>query len=91
MAYHLFDFEQACDQICSSSSVPAAVLVETSPDGLLRSRPVNEQLVESYIEKDFKVDQERNFLRSILTCKQEEPTGPSILQVKSSGSTIKLL
>jgi hypothetical protein len=89
MAHHLFDFEQACDEICAANSVPAAVLVEASPGGLLRSRPVDQQLVKNYIEKDFKVNQEEDSIRSVLTCKQEESTVPP--SVESPGSTIKML
>lgn len=89
MAHHLFDFEQSCDQICAASSVPAAVLVEASPDGLLRSRSVDEQLVENYMEKDFKVNHEEDFLWLVLTRKQEESTvRPS---AESPKSTIKML
>jgi hypothetical protein len=67
MAHHLVDFEQACDQCTvrlethkddTTESAPA-VLIEASPDGVLRSRLVDEELLANYIEKDFKVSPKR--------------------------------
>jgi hypothetical protein len=67
MAHHLVDFEQACDQCTvrlesykddATQSAPA-VLIEASPNGVVRSRVVDETLLTNYIEKDFKVSPNR--------------------------------
>jgi hypothetical protein len=63
MAHHLVDYEKACDQCTAkleshrddaTQSAPA-VLIEASPDGVVRSRLVDETFLANYIEKDFKV------------------------------------
>ena len=67
MAHRLVDFEQACDQCTvrlesskddTTQSAPA-VLIEASPNGAMRSRVLDETLLASYIEKDFKVSLRR--------------------------------
>lgn len=60
MAHCLVDFDLICDQICeqtsgSSEKDAALVLTEVFSDGHSFSRPVNQDLLESYIENDFKV------------------------------------
>jgi hypothetical protein len=60
MAHCLVDFDLICDQICeqnSGSSIEdaALVLTEVFSDGQSCSQLVNQELLESYIENDFKV------------------------------------
>jgi hypothetical protein len=65
MAHHLFDFEKMCDEVCTSAlddigpdsneEVPV-VLMEAQHDGKVTISPITEELLSTYIEKDFKVN-----------------------------------
>jgi len=58
MAHHLVDLEHVCNEILeklAAAKSPSLTLTELSADGSLRTLPVTEELVQTYIERDFGV------------------------------------
>ena len=58
MAHLLMDLANICDKISEKLDVadpPSLTLIELLANGRLRTLPVTEELVETYVEKDFLV------------------------------------
>lgn len=58
MAHHLFDLDDVCDGIrekLDADKPPSLTLTELSADGRLRTLPVTNELVDTYIEQRFGV------------------------------------